>query len=120
MTFIERLQEWIQETGIMQKDIAEGAGVDTSYISSVVHGRKALSPKLINWLSEKSGKSDNWWLYGKEIYDNLDSLNMIVNTFIDMGQIKEGVEIRQEIKDILMKMLEKEIADKFEQKKSQH
>lgn len=119
MEFVDRLNNWMRENNIKQKDIADKANVNKSYISSVVNGNKQPSENLIEVLSEMSGNSVHWWLFGKEKYDNLDSLNMLINTFIQSGDIKEDGTYDKDIEMILKTMLDKEIRVKLENKKAQ-
>ena len=116
MGFSERLKEWIQNNGIKQTEIAEKAGVTCGYVSSVVNGRKPPSENILNALIEMSGKYSTWWLFGKDDYDNLDSLNALINTFIKTGQIRSDGSMDDEIREILITMLEKEIRVKLENK----
>lgn len=113
MEFIDRLNNWMRENNIKQKDIADKAGVNKSYISSIVNGKKQPSENLISVLAEMSGHSCHWWLFGKEEYDNLDSLNMLINTFIKSGDIKEDGTYDKDIEKILKTMIDKEIRDKI-------
>jgi len=117
MEFSERLSNWMRENKIKQKDIADKAKVNKSYISNIVNGKQPPSDNVIEVLTEMSSHSCHWWLFGKEEYDNLDSLNMLVNTFILNGQIKEDGSYDEDIQLILKTMLDKEIKVKLQNKK---
>lgn len=118
MEFKDRLNDWMREHKIKQKDIADKANVDKSYISNIVNGKQPPSENIIEVLAEMSGHSCHWWLFGKEEYDNLDSLNMLINTFIKSGDIKEDGTYDKDIENILKTMLDKEIRVKLQNKKA--
>lgn len=118
MEFTDRLAKWMKDNKVKQKDIAAKANVDKSYISNIVNGKQPPSDNIIELLSEMSEHSCHWWLFGKEEYDNLDSLNMLINTFIDNGEIKEDGSYDKEIEMILKTMLDKEIRVKLQNKKA--
>jgi transcriptional regulator with XRE-family HTH domain len=113
MEFSERLVNWMRENKIKQKDIADKAKVNKSYISKIVNGIQSPSESIIDVLVEMSNHSSHWWLFGKEEYDNLDSLNMLINTFIKNGDIKQDGTYDNDIEKILHTMLDKEIRDKI-------
>ncbi len=117
MEFEERLKQWMSENKIKQIDIVKKAGVNKSYVSSIVNGKCAPSENFINVLVEMSGKSSHWWLFGKEENDNLDALNALVNLFISTGEIKPDGTYDDKIKTILITMLDKEIKDKLDKNK---
>ena len=118
MDFKDRLNEWMHENKIKQIDIANKANVSKSYISTVATGRKQPSENLIEILAEMSEHSVHWWMFGKEEYDNLDSLNVLINTFIKSGDIKEDGTYDKDTKDMLIIMLNKEIRVKLKNKKA--
>jgi len=114
MDFKDRLNEWMHESNIKQIDIANKAKVSKSYISTLATGKKQPSENIIEILAEMSEHSVHWWLFGKEAYDNLDSLNMLINTFIKSGDIKEDGTYDKDIENILKTMLDKEIRVKLQ------
>ncbi|MBE6071080.1 MAG: helix-turn-helix transcriptional regulator [Clostridium butyricum] len=117
MEFEERLKKWIYDNKIKQVDIANRAGVNKSYVSAIVNGKCVPSNNFIEALSEMSGKSAHWWLFGKDKNDSLDALNALVNLFISTGEIKTDGTYDEKIKTILVTMLDKEIKDKLDQQK---
>lgn len=118
MEFSERLNNWMRENKIKQKDIADKAKVNKSYISNIVNGKQPPSDNIVEILSEMSNHSCHWWLFGKEEYDNLDSLNMLINTFIKSGEIRSDGTYDKDIEMILKTMLDKEIRVKLQNKKA--
>lgn len=117
MEFEERLKKWIYDNNIKQVDIANRAGVNKSYVSAIVNGKCAPSNNFIEVLSEMSGKSAHWWLHGKDENEGLDALNALVNLFISTGEIKSDGTYDENIKTILLTMLDKEIKDKLDSQK---
>lgn len=118
MEFNDRLNEWMHENKIRQIDIANKAKVNKSYISNIVNGKQPPSESIVEVLAKMSEHSVHWWLFGKEEYDNLDSLNMLINTFIKSGDIKEDGTYDVDIENILKTMLDKEIRVKLQNKKA--
>lgn len=120
MEFKDRLKDWIKENNIRQIDIANKAKVNKSFISNLVSGRVNPSEYIINILSEMSGHSEHWWLFGKEEYDNLNSLNELINLLIKLGKIDSNGNYSEDVKEMLINMLNDEIKDKLEEiKKAQ-
>lgn len=117
--FVERLKTYLKDNNIKQSYLCEKFGYTRGYVSAIVNNKKAPSKNFIKNLSEISGKSENWWLTGKEEYDNLDSLNALLNTLIETGNINEDGSMSDEIKTIVFTMLEKEIRTKLKNK-TQH
>lgn len=118
MEFTDRLVKWMKENKIKQKDIAQVAKVDKSYVSNIVNGKQSPSDNMIEVLSEMSGYSEHWWIFGKEEYDNLDSLNTLINSFIDSGEIRPDGTYDKDIETMLKIMLDKEIRTKLQNKKA--
>lgn len=120
MDFIERLKNFMNETSLKQIDIANKTGMSRGSISNILSGKRNPNEKLLVELSKISGKSINWWLFGEEEYKGLASLNMLIDTFIESGEIKEDGTYDDDIGNILKTMLDKEIKVKLQKKKEQH
>ncbi|AGX43994.1 helix-turn-helix domain-containing protein [Clostridium saccharobutylicum] len=118
MDFNNRLKIWMKENGIKQIDIADKANVTKGYVSNVATGKIPPSNTLVQALSEMSGKSVHWWLFGENEYKGLASLNTLIDTFIKSGDIKQDGTYDEKIKIILHTMLDKEISNKL--KEAQH
>ena len=116
MKFNERFKEWVKNNNIKQIDIANKLDVNKSYISNVISGRVPPSEKLIEELVNMSGKSSTWWLFGVDKYDNLHSLNEMINILIDNQDIKENGFISDDVWNILKSILVKEINVKLDNK----
>lgn len=115
MDFNDRLKIWMKENGIKQVDIADKANVTKGYVSNVSTGKIPPSNTLIQALSEMSGKSVHWWLFGEDEYKGLASLNALIDTFIKSGDIRQDGTYEKEIEKILHTMLDKEIRDKIKE-----
>jgi len=118
MDFLNRLTEYMKENNLKQKDIIEKAEISKSYLSMVIKGDRQPNNKLLAALSKMNGKSINWWLNGKEEYDNLYSLNTLLDFFIKEDYIKKDGSMNKECNDMIQEMLKREIAVKLE--KAQH
>lgn len=114
MNFIDRLNSFIEDNKLKQIDIVNKAGISRGFLSMILKGKRQPSLELLNALSEMSGKSINWWLHGKEEYDNLDSLNSLVNYLIEKGFIESDGSMDKEYENILLEMLKKEIKVKLQ------
>lgn len=118
MDFKDRLKNWIKENNIKQIDIANKANVNKSFISNLVSGRVNPSEHIINILSEMSGHSVHWWMFGKEEYENLSALSDFINFLIDKGYIdKETGFYNKNTQDMLLNMLDTEIKDRLKEMK---
>lgn len=116
MNFIERLNSVMKEQNIKQKDITEKLGITKGYVSRVCNGAKRPSTEFINAISELTGKSTHWLLFGKEEYDNLDSLNMYINTCIEKGLIDKDGNMTPKTRNAINALLDSEIDDKLQRK----
>lgn len=120
MDFKERLNDIMLKKGIRQKDIVDKLGVSRGFVSRVCNGSKNPTKDFINAVSELTGKSSHWLLFGKEEYDNLDSLNMYINTCIERGLIDENGNMSEKTRNAINALLESEISNKLARKKEQH
>lgn len=119
MNFLERLTAYMKDNNIKQIDIInKDMSLSKGYVSMVVNGKRQPNTEFLNALSELSGKSINWWLHGVEKYDNLYSLNELLDFFIENGSIDKDGNMEPETKDIIDTMLKKEIRVKLQNKKA--
>ena len=117
MSFLERLKNYMSVSNIKQIDIInKNKSLSKGYVSMVVNGKRQPNTEFLNALSQLSGKSINWWLHGKDDYDNLYSLNTLLDFFIDNGSIDRNGNMDDETKDIIDTMLKKEIRVKLQKK----
>lgn len=117
MNFLERLNKYMEDNNLRQIDLAQKCNMNKSYISGVLSDKRTPNIEFLTALSNMSGKSINWWLYGTEQRENLYALNKLIDMFIADGDIKENEEIDPETLGMLHTMLEKEIKLKFKNKK---
>lgn len=113
-SFDERLRIYMSENNISQIELSNKLGLTRGYISAVYNGKKAPSKNFIQSMAKLSGKSETWWMTGKEVYDNLDSLNALINTLINTGDIKPDGSMNDDIRMIINTMIDKEIKVKLE------
>ena len=88
MDFVDRLLEYMKENNLKQTDIAKLSGLSRGAISNIISRNRGANDKLLQALSNNSGRSINWWLDGCEDYNNLYSLNKLIDLFIEDGSIK--------------------------------
>lgn len=113
MNFLERLERYMSDNNLRQIDLVDKCNSSKSYISGLLSGKRTPNIEFLTELSNISGKSINWWLYGEEIRPDLYALNELINFFISKGDIKPNGEMDEETKKILFTMLEKEIKGKL-------
>ena len=116
MNFNERLKMWLANSDVKQIDIANKLGVNKSFVSNIVSGRNKPSDKFLDVLEEMSGKSTHWWLFGTDEYDNLHSLNELINVLIDNGLIDDKGNMSDSTRETIIEMLDSEIKEKLEAK----
>lgn len=117
MNFLERLKTYMNDNNVKQIDIINNdKSLSKGYVSMVVNGKRQPNTEILNALSQLSGKSINWWLHGVEKYDNLYSLNELIDFFIDNGSIDKDGNMDSETKEIINTMLKKEIRVKLKKK----
>ena len=83
------LINYMKKNNLKQNDIAKLSGLSRGAISNIVSRNRGANDKLLQALSKHSGRSINWWLEGCEDYDNLYSLNKLIDFFIRFPQIRE-------------------------------
>jgi hypothetical protein len=64
-----------------------------------------------------SGKSEYWWLNGKDEDDNLNAFNELLNTLISSGSIRKDGTYDKDIELIIKTMIDREIKLKLEKVK---
>lgn len=113
MDFLERLILYMKENNIRQADIVKKAnGAFTrGYVSNVINKKRYPNVELLTVLSEMSGKSINWWIFGKDNYEWFDSLSELVKKAIKYGEIQKDKEIPDKTLKLLHAMLDKELED---------
>ena len=116
MDFNERLKKYMEENGLNQTDLAKLLGVSSGYISMLLRKERTPNTKLIVNLSKVNNKSSSWWLHGEEEYNNLYALNSLIDIFIEDGSIDNEGNMDDDTKEMLIKMLHKEINTKIKNK----
>ena len=81
MDFVDRLLEYMNENNLKQTDIAKLSGLSRGAISNIISRNRGANDKLLQALSNNSGRSINWWLDGCEDYNNLYSLNKLILSY---------------------------------------
>ena len=117
MNFVDRLKEYMKASNLKQVDLVNMSGNSKGYISNVLSEKRTPNEELLKTLSEHSGKSINWWLTGSEDYNNLYSLNELINFFINNNTITDVDNIDNDTWNMLSTMLKKEIRLKLNNQK---
>ena len=89
--FGDRLKAYAKENNYTQETLGKLLNVTKGYISSIMNNKKQPSKGILNQLSIISGKSESWWINGKDETENLDALNNLLDCLITSGEIKKMV-----------------------------
>lgn len=114
MYVTKRISDLMEENDIKQKDIVDKLNVSKGYVSRMCNGSKTPSNEFIELLSSMTGKSIHYIRFGKEEYDNLDSLNTLINLLIKKNLIKPDGSMDDDTKKIIDTMLKQEIKIKLD------
>lgn len=112
--FLNRLNTYMKQHGLRAQDLVNKLDVNKSYISRLLNNISPPNVEFLEKLSAYSGQSINWWLHGIEDYRSLESLNTLIDTFIEKGFIKAGEPIQDVYRKMLFDMLEEEIKLKLD------
>ena len=112
--FLNRLNTYMEQQELRAQDMVNKLDVNKSYISRLLNNISPPNVEFLEKLSAYTGKSINWWLHGTEDYRSLESLNSLIDIFIEKGFIKAGEPIEDKYKATLETMLYKEIEDKLD------
>lgn len=119
MSFLDRLIEYMKTNNLRQTDLVVMCNCNKSFISGIVSGKRNPNIEFLSELSKVSKKSINWWLFGKDEYVGLQSLDMLIDNYIKDGDIKEDGTYDDKIKVYLEQMLNAEIKVKLKTIKEQ-
>lgn len=118
MNFLDRLKQYMSENNLKQIDLSNKTGMSRGSISNILSGKRTPNEKMLTVLSEMSGKSINWWLYGTEKRENLAALNELIELFMSNGDIREDGTYDDDTFEMMHTMLDKEIRVKLQNKKA--
>ena len=107
--FLNRLNTYMEQQGLRAQDLVNNLNINKSYISRLLNNISPPNVEFLEKLSAYTGKSINWWLHSTEDYRQLESLNYLIDTFIEKGFIKAGEPVQDIYKKMLIDMLEEEI-----------
>lgn len=107
--FLNRLNAYMEQQGLRAQDLVNNLNINKSYISRLLNNISPPNVEFLEKLSAYTGKSINWWLHGTEDYRSLESLNSLIDTFIEKGFIKAGEPVQDVYRKMLIDMLEEEI-----------
>ena len=112
--FLNRLNAYMEQQGLRAQDLVNNLNINKSYISRLLNNISPPNVEFLEKLSAYTGKSINWWLHGAEDYRSLESLNSLIDTFIEKGFIEAGEPIQSVYRKMLIDMLEEEIKLKLD------
>lgn len=119
MSFLDRLIEYMKSNNLRQTDLVVMCNSNKSFISGILNGKRNPNIEFLSELSKASKKSINWWLFGKDEYIGLQSLNTLIDTYIKDGDIKEDGSYNENISLMLDQVLKAEIRVKLRNIKEQ-
>ena len=97
--FNERLEKYRSELHFLKKEIAQKLEISESYYSLIESGKRNPSKNFIKKLVSVSELPEEYWLYGLNKEDYLDTsydfknLRKILNTILELDSIKSINEI---------------------------
>lgn len=98
--FNRRLENFRNELGLFQKDMAKKLDITEAYYSMIENGGREPSKSIINKLVALSGKPEEYWLYGIEGKDYINSredfknLRVALNQMKDLGMIQDENDLK--------------------------
>lgn len=115
MVYIEKLKQFRKETELTQQQLADKLGVARTLITQMETGSMQPNIKFVTKLAKYSGKSIGFWLDRSfdRIYKTYDNLDILLNTLITAGMVKEDGKIDEVCTKLVMTILEKEIRNKL-------
>lgn len=117
--FKDRLKEYRQREKLTQKELGNKLGLSHTTISEMESGKNKGSIKVLKKLADISGLSLTYWTGEEEgfIKNPYEALDTFIETLIEIGQIEQDGKIPLKYKDIILELLENEIALKIERSK---
>lgn len=111
MNFNTKLKEVRDNLGLTQEQFAIKVGFSRTTITELESGNKKPTLKTIQKLSQKTNTKISYWLDEDDDTEIkvFDGLKMVIDTLIEVGEINESGNCSDKGKNLLLKMLEKEI-----------
>lgn len=111
MEFRFKLKECRDNLGLTQEQFAKKTGFSRTTISELENGTRKVTLKTIEKIAKATNTTVSEWLESENniSINQFEGLTMVIDTLLEVGQIKESGEMSEEAKNLLMKMLESEV-----------
>jgi transcriptional regulator with XRE-family HTH domain len=116
MVYVDKLKKFRKEIEMTQQQLGDKLGVARTLITQMETGSMKPNIKFLNKLAKYSGKSVGFWIDESfdRIYKTYDDLDILLNTLVNAGMVKEDGKIDETCAKLVMTILEKEIRIKME------
>ena len=112
--FIERLNQYMRENNISQREFSDLVDCSKGYISQLLSGKRVPSTQFIEKLSNATNTKFQYWVNSdKDLKsysdDNFNSLSILVNMLIEKGLIDSNAARSDRANEMINAMLDAEI-----------
>lgn len=113
--FKDKVKECRKELGLTQIEFSKKIGISRSYLAEIERGRIKGTVALITKLSEATNKPLSYFIDDENIAINsYDVLDQTIELMINNNEINKEGEMTDWAREMLIKVLEKEIKLKLE------
>jgi len=111
MKLSDKIKKYRKENNLTQKELSNKLGIARSTLSDIESERINGSIKFITKLSDYTKLPVNYWLDEtvEKDYKTYEALDILIDTLIDSGHIKEDGKINNNDMELVKSLLEKEI-----------
>lgn len=91
----EFLQEFIEDLGLSQSEVARRIHVPFQRVNDVIHRRRAMTPSTALRLSKFFGISSAFWMNAQlacDLYDTRQEEEEVLETIEPVGEVGRGTE----------------------------
>lgn len=117
MEFKDKMKQYRKENDLTQKELGEKLGLGRSTIAEMERGRIKGKLSVIKKLADLSGMTLSYLMgdnENSEIVNKFEALEVLIDTMIDKKIILSDGKIPTEYHELMIGLLEKEIALKIE------
>lgn len=113
--FKDKVRECRKEMGLTQLEFSKRVGISRSYLAEIERGSIKGSVALISKLSEATNRPMSYFIDDENIkIDSYDVLDKTIELLYDNKEINDDGVMTDWAKEMLMKVLEKEVVLKIE------
>lgn len=111
MKFGEKLKKFRKDRDYTQEQFANITGFSRSTITELESGRRKPTLRTIKKIISRTNTTTFYWIAEDSEADiiQFDGLKLVLGTLIESGKIDAQGNMSDEAKELLMKMLEKEV-----------